>query len=336
MLQILDALPEGLLDLEATQLHTVIPGPTLVHLHGRRPEPLFVSVLLHGNETSGWDAMRQILAQYRDQNMELPRSLSLLIGNVEAAREGRRHLDHQPDFNRVWGSGESAEHKIMAAVVDEMRRRKVALSIDIHNNTGLNPHYGCVNSLDPRFLQLARLFSRNIVYFLRPDSVQSMAFAALCPAVTVECGRVGFGSGADHAAEFVRAALNISELPDHPIAPHDIDVFHTVATVRVEPECRFAFSDDDAELRFAPALDRLNFVEVEARTELATWSRDLAHALSVSDEEGVDVTEQYFAVEDGRILFRKPVIPAMITLDTEVIRQDCLCYLMERYPWHSN
>ena len=52
-------------------------------------------------------------------------------------------------------------------------------SIDIHNNTGLNPHYGCVNRLDPPFLHLATLFSRIVVYFKRPLGVQSAAFASV-------------------------------------------------------------------------------------------------------------------------------------------------------------
>jgi hypothetical protein len=28
------------------------------------------------------------------------------------------------------------------------------------------------------------------------------------------------------------------------------------------------------------------------------------------------------------------VMPSMLTLNTDVIRQDCLCYLMERYNDH--
>jgi len=167
--------------------------------------------------------------------------MSLLIGNVAAAREGKRHLDDQPDFNRVWNAGDSREHDAMAKVIDDMRRLEVAFSIDIHNNTGHNPHYGYVNSLDERSLRLAQLFSRNIAYFLQPDSVQSFAFSKLCPAVTVECGRVDSNFGAEHAAEFIHAVLNLSELPRHPIAAHDIDVFHTVATVKVDPGCQFTF-----------------------------------------------------------------------------------------------
>ncbi len=333
MLRILESIPVGLLELEASQLHCLLDGPTLIHLQGRRSRPLFVSVLLHGNETSGWDALRRVLLQYHDR--ELPRALSLLIGNVDAAREAKRHLKHQLDFNRVWNGGESTAHKAMAFVVEQMRRREVAFSIDIHNNTGHNPHYACVNSLDERYLQLARLFSRNIVYFLQPDNVQSMAFAKLCPAVTVECGRVASGSGADHAAAFVQAVLNLSDLPRHPIAAHDIDVFHTVATVKVAPDCRFTFDGEDYDLRFGSDLDRLNFAEVAAGTLLATRRQGCDKPLIVTDEAGEEATNTYFQFDNERILFREQTIPVMITQDTEVIRQDCLCYLMERYPWQS-
>lgn len=330
-LHVLDHLPPGLLGLSAPELHTCLPGPTLIHLPGRRERPLFVSVLLHGNETSGWEAVRDVLGAYAGR--ELPRALSLFIGNVAAARAGRRHLDHQIDFNRAWNAGDTPQHATMAAVLDEMRRRNVELSIDIHNNTGLNPHYACVNSTALDFLQLARLFSRLIVYFRRPDSVQSMAFSTLCPAVTVECGRADMSAGAGHAAEFVRAVLNLSELPRHPIAAHDIDVYHTVATVRVHPACEFTYGDGACDLRFQPDLDRLNFTEVAAGTPLATLGREFDEPLVVTNEAGEVVTADYFTLSDGMVRFRRPLIPAMITLDEEVIRQDCVCYLMEAYPW---
>ena len=35
-----------------------------------------------------------------------------------------------------------------------------------------------------------------------------------------------------------------------------------------------------------------------------------------------------------RYFRRVPVMPSMLTCDPEVIRQDCLCYLMERYNDH--
>ena len=86
MLQIYDQLPTGLLERDATRLHEVLSGPTLIHVAGQKPDTLFVSVLLHGNETTGWEAARQLLSKYSHKT--LPRSLCLFIGNVAAAQQG--------------------------------------------------------------------------------------------------------------------------------------------------------------------------------------------------------------------------------------------------------
>jgi hypothetical protein len=54
--------------------------------------------------------------------------------------------------------------------------------------------------------------------------------------------------------------------------------------------------------------------------------------LEVWDEAGVAVADRYFEVVNGELRTRRSVMPAMLTLDERIIRQDCLCYLMERYP----
>jgi hypothetical protein len=56
--------------------------------------------------------------------------------------------------------------------------------------------------------------------------------------------------------------------------------------------------------------------------------------LDVRDEQDRQVAEQYFMLEEGRLVTRAPVMPSMLTCNPEVIRQDCLCYLMERYNHH--
>ncbi|MEJ2180365.1 MAG: M14 family metallopeptidase, partial [Gammaproteobacteria bacterium] len=168
MLNIIHHIPNGLLTAPATELYRILDKPTLIHLSGHREPPLFVSVLLHGNETAGYYAIQELLKKYH--NSTLPRSLSIFIGNVEAAKYAMRRLDNQVDYNRIWphsGFRHDSEEAIMAQqVIDEMRKRKVFVSLDIHNNTGLNPHYACVNRLDNAFYQLAILFSRTVIYFI--------------------------------------------------------------------------------------------------------------------------------------------------------------------------
>ncbi len=334
MLTQYDALPSGLLDLPAARLAELLPGPALIHLPGRHVPPLFVSVLLHGNEDTGWQAAQTVLKKYA--TAELPRALSLFIGNVEAARAGLRRLDGQPDYNRVWPGGEEvhpAEQAMMQQVVDAMRARGVFASLDIHNNTGLNPHYACVNRLEQPFLHLATLFSRTVVYFIRPRGVQSAAFAELCPAVTVECGKPGTPGSVEHAAGFMEACLHLSEFPQHPVAPHDVDLFHTVATVKLPEDASFGFGTLAADIDFVPELDHFNFRELAHGDLWGQVKAGSAARLQVLDESGADIGERLFDYQQNEIRLRRPLMPAMLTRDERVIRQDCLCYLMERIAY---
>jgi succinylglutamate desuccinylase len=331
MLTQYDTVPPGLLDLQAAHLGEVLPGPALIHLPGRRTPPLFVSVLLHGNEDTGWLAAQLVLKKYAA--VELPRALSLFIGNVEAARSGLRRLDGQPDYNRVWPGSEEGhpdELAMMQQVIDAMRARSVFASLDIHNNTGLNPHYACVNRLEPHFLHLASLFSRIVVYFIRPRGVQSAAFAELCPAVTVECGKPGTPGSVEHAAAFMEACLHLSEFPAHPVAPHDVDLFHTVATVKVPEQVSFGFGTPAVDIDFVPELDHFNFRELAHGDLLGRVRPDRPARLQAVDENGEDIGDHLFDYRKGEITLRRPLMPAMLTRDERVIRQDCLCYLMER------
>jgi len=333
MLKILSSLPARLLEVEATQLHKVLDGPTLIHLPGRRTEPLFVSVLLHGNEDTGWYGVQTVLRKYRDR--ELPRALSIFIGNVQAGRERVRFLAGQPDYNRIWetmpGVNDLPEHRMMRQVVADMQARRVFASIDVHNNTGINPHYACVRRLEQRFFQLATLFSRTVVYFTKPDGVQTAAFSKLCPSVTVECGQSGQTYGVAHAADYIDACLHLAAIPEHPVAPHDIDLFHTVAIVKVPDHVSFSFDHDRDDIRFAPAIDHLNFRELPAGTLLGWAAKSEKIPLEVRDELGREVSAIYLTLKNGEIRTTVPVMPAMLTVKTEAIRQDCLGYFMVRY-----
>jgi len=328
-----EKLPSGLLELDSAHLEAALGGPALIHIRGRREPALFVSVLMHGNETVGWEALRALLGAYADQ--QLPRSLSLFIGNVAAATQGVRRLDGQPDYNRVWPGTdqlpEGPEHGLMRQVVTIMERRGVFASVDIHNNTGFNPHYACINVIDNRYLHLATLFSRTVVYFLRPKGVQSMAMARLCPAVTLECGKVGQAHGVEHACEYLDACLRLAAHPEDAVAEHDIDLFHTVAQVKVPEEVSFGFGARDVDIRFADDLDRLNFRELPRGTTLGQVRGAGSPLLDVRDEQGRDVGERFFGLEDGELRVQQPVMPSMLTTDGRVVLHDCLCYLMERY-----
>ncbi|VAX12313.1 Uncharacterized protein Clim_1224 [hydrothermal vent metagenome] len=330
MLSILKELPEGLLQCDARQLIRILSGPTLIQLEGKRKDVLFISVLLHGNEITGWEALRGLLSHYRDK--DLPRSLCLFIGNVAAAAEGRRCLPGQTDYNRIWkAEGVMAEHGLAREVLAELETMPLFAALDIHNNSGMNPHYACINRLDADFLHLARLFSRTLVYFIQPDDVMSLAMAAYCPSVTLECGQPGETIGVTHAREFIDACLHLSDFPAHALPDKEIDLFHTVATVRVKPDSHIEIAQPGADFSLLPDMDKLNFTELPAAS-LFGWSSRQNLPLEAWDEQGQEIATRYFELSKGEIITRIPVMPSMLSLDREIISQDCLCYLMERLP----
>jgi len=335
MLKQFDELPAGLGDISVEQLHTLVPEPTLFHLPGKRTDTLFVSVLLHGNEPTGFLAVQRVLRKYQGQM--LPRNLTLFFGNTQAARLGQRRLDNQPDFNRVWPGtslSDSPETGWARQICEIMRQRGVFASIDVHNNTGLNPHYACINKLDDNFLHLGALFGRLLVYFTHPTGVQSGAFAEFCPAVTLECGRPDQANGVEHAFQFIDSCLHLNEFPSHPIAKHDVDVYHTVAQVTIPDDVTFSFSDASANLLLDQELERMNFTDIPAGIVLGRVNTDRLPVLA-KDNAGQAITERFFRIAEGGLQITRPTMPSMLTLDERVIRQDCLCYLMERLDIES-
>ncbi len=328
----LHEIPDGLLDIEdARDLTTILPHPTLLYLEGLHKEPLFVTVLLHGNEDTGLFAIQKILKKYQDR--PLPRSLILFFGNVYAAEKGLRRLDGQPDYNRVWPGGEESESDeahLIARVMEKVAAYPLFASIDIHNNTGKNPHYGCINRLEPDFLYLASLFSRIVVYFETPKGVQSLALAEHCPAITIECGKPHVSRGIEHAAEFVDSLLHLSEFPHREIHTGEIDVYHTVARVTIPEHVTFGFGSTDTDIHLREELEEDNFKELPAGTPFGTVRPDSLARFEVFDDDGKECFDDFFAIVNYEIRLKKTVMPAMITRDLKIIRQDCLCYLMER------
>jgi succinylglutamate desuccinylase len=329
VLNIINELNETILALPAHRLHEELPGPTLVHLKGARDPEIFLSVILHGNENTGWEVVKNILAKYKGQT--LPRSLTIFIGNVEAARLKQRKLENQSDFNRVWGEGDSPEHEIMQSVLKIMRKREIFVSIDIHNNNGINPHYACINKLDERYLKLAREFSRIVIYFIRPKGVQSLAFAEMCPAVTLECGQPGDEYGIQLTTQYVDKMLQVDSLDTDADIENNIDLYHTAGVIKMPEEYDFSFNGEEADIAFINGIERLNFEEINSDTLLGTLKNGITKPLIVLDEEGRDIFDQHFYIKDNSLYTKASLVPAMLTTAKNIVRLDCLCYLMEHY-----
>ena len=331
-------MPAGLLELQATQLHEALQGPTLIHLQGRNPQPLFVTVLQHGNETSGWDAVRRLLKSHYEFD-QLPRSLSILIGNTAAAEHRLRRLDDQLDYNRCWPGGVYADSdigKMFQQVTDRVSSLTPIAALDFHNNTGLNPHYAAINRIRPEFLRLASYFSSKVVYFTIPLGTQSLSLSRFCPSATLECGQASNTLGTDHSMAFLETCLHLNDIPTTPLSADDVHLFHMVATVRVHEDALFGFGHVPTDISFRANLDVLNFQELPRGISLGEINGGPARPLVATDIDGVDVTDQYFRFDRGQIETVREIMPSMLTPDRRVIQQDCLCYLMDRVHFEDH
>ena len=328
-----ERLPDAFIDAKIEKIGTILTGPSLIQIAGEPGPPLFVSILLHGNETTGFDAMQKLLAGYDAPRHHLPRPILLFVGNVAAAGRGLRKLDGQADYNRIWHDERYPEHRLAREVMQEVAKAAPLAAIDLHNNTGKNPHYGCVNRLDDATLSLARRFSKTIVWFTEPHEVISIALSRICPSVTLECGVSGNTAGTSHVENYLRHCIELSaEALFTPPQNHLSDLFHTTARIIV-PEgasVEFGAGGESADICLREDLENLNFERVPEGAELGRF-RDGAKPLIVIDNEERDVTTRYLDFSEQRIITKLPVVPSMFTRDVRVIKQDCLGYIMEPY-----
>ncbi|KAA3652156.1 MAG: peptidase M14 [Proteobacteria bacterium] len=328
----LSKLPNGILEVQAHQLHQFVDDLTLIQLNGHIKRPIFISILQHGNETTGWEAVRVYLKQHQHK---LPRTLIILFGNVQAAKHNIRQLDDGVDFNRCWPGIRPNHHPIakkMAKITTFLKKQNPLASVDIHNNTGRNPHYAGINAIKKEHINLASLFSQTIIHITSPDGIQSGAFAEFCPAITIECGMSGTADGIEQTLTFLENLCQLTDMNHIPGVLESQQVMNIFAVVKVAKNISIALQSDTesgADFEILDDLDYHNFHQLEKGTVFGHLKTpDTAMPIQVTDQMGHDITDQYFSIESQQVVLTKSVVPAMITLSMRAIRLDCLCYLM--------
>jgi succinylglutamate desuccinylase len=308
----LDTLPRRIEDIGLRDIRSVFANPTLIHLKGRHPKPMFLSTLLHGNETTSFLVLQRLAHHLRSH--QLPRDLMVFVGNVHAAEQSQRFLSWQQDYNRIWdGSalGEEAElaYKVKQFVLDH---EPLHACVDIHNNTGTNPFYACINQLGDDHVSLASLFSSTIVYYRTPASALSLAFSEHCPSVTLECGKSGQAGSVDRAFQHLLDVMHMNSF-DHKSPTSDHRIYQTVARLVVDPNVQIGFKGQKAELKFVDEFEELNFSSVPAGYTMAHFT-GTQPPLKVLTESNEDQFEQFFEVSGESLVVKKKDDPLNVDL----------------------
>lgn len=303
-----------LLTLEASRLHNVLQGPTVFDLRKPSKRPIFVSTLLHGNETSGWNAVRRFLTEFRDT------SIVVLIGNIAAAAKNMRHLPGETDFNRIW------QQPLWRERIDQtLRECNPWCGVDIHNNSGPNPHYSVVTNLDLNTLSLAKIFSDKLIYTQHTQEILSHAVAEHCPSMTIETGTVDDPMSETRAYELLAKLNTLDEVPNR--FSTNLEAYKTLAIVRVEHE-------DDTELETFPNFNR-SLANKSFRT-LKQGERFIdclpdGWRLNVTTSGNQIETERFFDVRHRQAFLKRDVVLSMFTPNPRLAMQDCVCYFLTQF-----
>ncbi len=311
-----------LLDLPCHRLGDVLSGPILFDFTVEGKRPFFLSTLLHGNETSGWEGFRSLVKDHLNSENTLP-SCIILLGNIQAAKKRRRLLDEQPDFNRIWEGGASEYNQWADQVIDYALKRNPWFALDIHNNTGPNPHHAVLASIDKVTLAAARLFSNKAMFATQPHGVFTRRTATFCTSLTLEAGLPDDPNSTERARAYVDLLWQRQDVPD--VDCCDLDLYQN--NVRVIVENAASISNEEVPI-FAPKLHRFNFKTIPAGTELARLVSDKARLLAI-DEDLKDQTDGYLAYTGEQIQVCRDTIMSMYTDDPLIARQDCVCYFLE-------
>ena len=316
--------------------------PTLIRVPGRGEQaPRAVSCLLHGDESTGLEAVLRILRR----GLTYAFDLYVVIGNVRAAATApgfaHRFLDDQEDFNRVWGLDDATTSQRLAAdaILDRLRDAGLEALVDVHNNSGNNPFYAIATRDDPRDLNLATLFTSTLLRWDLTANTLMEALADDVAAVAVECGLPGRPESLAFAVDGLRRYLGEPPLPTDRVV-RDFDLLGGLRKVTIRPEVRFRFGrhaddrvdGDEVDFVVAADADLVNFVEVPAGHVIGHVRPGAGLPLHAVASDGTDVTMAHFTVEGNRVVTTAPATPVMMTRTVAAARKDCLFYVSTELP----
>jgi succinylglutamate desuccinylase len=338
-LTITDRIPSAFLSITYKQIKELFDTPTLIQLKGEKNPAIFISILLHGNEYSGLQIMQEILKKYQTTDgYKLPRSIWLFVGNVDAAQMGVRLRDGQIDFNRAW-PGTPEPHSdtaiLIQEVMDTITQEELFAAIDLHNNTGQNPPYGCISDVNENNKYLASFFNHFAMVFQSPKGVSTIAFDDICPAITLECATPGNEPAKKRAFELIDDLMHMDHFPQKPLPSHDLQLVKNVAVIKINSDVTFCFEDDvysdsvGYDLTLVKNFELHNFTMLE-KNEVFAYTK-VEKPLLVLSPSGEDITDEIILNNNGNLSLINAMMPAMISMDKKIVLQDCLCYLLEDY-----
>lgn len=125
--------------------------------------------------------------------------------------------------------------------------------------------------------------------------------------------------------------MSLENLPEDPVKDGDLELYRSVSRINVPAEATIAIGNSPGltDLTLIPLLEYRNFQKC-LPGEIWGWRKSAELELFVTNEQGVDVSQNYFSYHGNEIHLKTSVTPSMLTVNERAIKLDCLGYFMER------
>lgn len=291
-----------------------------------------ITTLLHGNEPSGFRAIRAWSAAGSVPAVDLLFFVSAVEAAIGPPLYAHRIRPGGHDQNRVFfppfmnPEGERAD--ALLKLIDQSAPEAL---IDLHNNTGHNPAYGVGTRVDEQTLGLTSLFADR---FMHSDIRLGTLMEALdgqIPCAVIECGRAGDPVADATALAGLDRFATLEDLSRAAAHAHGVEVLVHPRRIEVK-SVSLAFGDrpdPNASFTVRRGIDQHNF-KTMAAGEILGWTRDNDWPIAALGRSQEDVSRILFELREGEIRLLRPMVPVMMTASAEIARADCLFYAMER------
>ncbi|WP_144391927.1 hypothetical protein [Pleionea sediminis] len=306
---------------------------TIIEFKGQNSsEWRVLSVLIHGNEPSGFFAVFEFLKNQLRPTV----NLAIIISSVRAARHPpyftHRFVPGEFDLNRRFGVSLTSEKvhdgvtELATEIIHYIQSKSPSLIVDLHNTSGNGPEFAVSVSDDLSIKQLASVFTKTMVItHLVVGSLMEQNFN--CPIVTIECG--GAQNSRSHKIAY-QGLVDFAQMESMPVL--DEPIFETYYhPFRIEARSGVSldygeYHNRDVDITLRQDIERFNFTEIEAGTELGWINRTLTDCIQAKSESGEDVVNSLFSVKDLKIIAKRPMKLFMATCRADIAVSDCLFY----------
>lgn len=317
-------------------------------------QPQLITTLLHGNETSGIEALRRLIA-----NPPTPLyDTYILVASVHAASTEptffHRMLPNMPDLNRCFhpqkleqisatltsdfdniatpadGYDQYSEPELLAfriwRFINQLKPRWL---IDMHNTSGASPAFTVVRHLSDEHAILCQQFSP----FIIRSSINMGALFELptpFPCITVECG----GTGDELANQ--TAFTGIHRLMMAPLSDLQEDSEPAIILtdpIRLEIKASSSITltygnqaKNGADITLLEDIDRFNFASWEPGQSLGWATESGFSALTAVDEKGRERIDEILELKHSSLQCKTRLHLFMITNRVDIALSDCLLY----------